>query len=357
MTDQSANSLSAERLVAPGTRLREAVEIIKTQQTGALVVLGDRAKVEPICTGGFDLVDAPFTPQRLAELSKMDGAIVVDAAVEHILKANVHLIPDPALATDETGTRQRTAERVARQTGFTVISISEVRGTATVFTGSHRYELQSPTALLAQANQTVQSMERMRRRLEASLDDLTRVEVEDVATFRDAIQVLQRAALTARLGRDLERSSVELGRDGALIALQAADLMEGVQHVADLVYLDYARRRPRRLAALERLASLPRDDLYDIGLVASSIGFASLDGAARPRGYRALAQVPRLPDTVKDALVKHFREFPKLLHATVAELHHVEGVGRARAEQLRHYLDQLVALTPAWDFSDDAERA
>ena len=348
-----SSALRVERLVAPGTRLRESVELILQQDTGALVVMGDRPIIESICSGGFDLDNAFFTPQRLAELAKMDGAIVVDSGARHILKANVHLIPDPSIVTEETGTRQRTAERVARQTGLPVISVSEGRSAATVFLGPEKYELQSPTSLLAHANQSIQSLERFRRRFDESEDRLTRAEVDDLAVVRDVVLPLQRAALVTRLGDDLERASIELGREGELVHLQVTDLMEGISEAADLIYSDYARRRSSRPQQLSRVADLPTDDLYDISRVAAAFGLGTLDAAVRPRGFRVLHRLPRLPDSVRAALVAHFGDFQKMLNATVGDLDQVEGVGRTRAQQLRHFFDQLLANSPRWNLFDD----
>ena len=354
MTETAESSeLMIERLFAPGTRLREAVELIQRQDTGALVVLGSRRQVAGICTGGFDLDSAEFTPQRLAELSKMDGAIVVDAAGEYILKANVHLIPDSTISTDETGTRQRTAERTARQTGLAVLSISEERSTVTVYTGERRYELQSPTTLLAAANQSIQSLERFRRRLGEAADQLTRAEVEDVATYRDVVLPLQRAALVRRIGKDLERYAVELGKDGDLIQLQLIDLLEDVDAIADHVYQDYAKRRTTKTGRLAGLDNLPTDELYDPVRVGAEFGFVPLDTPARPRGIRAVAGVHRLPEAIKDSLAGHFGDFQKMLHASAADFDQVEGVGRARAQLLHHHFEQLLDSSPLWQLGED----
>ncbi len=353
MSESSDSSaLEIERLVAPGTRLREALDLVLQQDSGALVVLGDRSEVEQICSGGFDLDGAVFTPQRLAELAKMDGAIVVDGDARYLLKANVHLIPDPSISTDETGTRHRTAERVARQTGLPVMSVSEGRGNATVFHGVNKYELQSPTSLLAHANQSIQSLERFRRRFDDAIEQLTRAEVDDVVTIRDVVTPLQRAALVVRLGVDLERVAVELGREGDLIRLQLADLTEGIATAADLIYNDYSRRRARRVGQLDRLDGLPTDSLYDISKVGASLGLGNLDSDARPQGFRILDRIPRLPDSVKESLVDHFGGFQKLIHASVSELDQVDGVGSTRAHHLRHYFDQLLAASPLWEVGE-----
>ena len=66
---------SAVRLVSPGQPLRDGLDRILRAKTGALVVVGDGPDVLAICSGGF-LLDAEYSPQRLSELAKMDGAII-----------------------------------------------------------------------------------------------------------------------------------------------------------------------------------------------------------------------------------------------------------------------------------------
>src|SRR5437764_11443760 len=110
--------------VAPGRPLREGLDRILQASMGALIVVGDGPDVLAICSGGF-LLDAEFTPQRLSELAKMDGAITLAPDASRIARANVHLLPNPNVPTTETGTRHRTAERVARSIDVPAISVSE----------------------------------------------------------------------------------------------------------------------------------------------------------------------------------------------------------------------------------------
>ncbi len=343
MTDQDLSSLEILRRFAPGTSLRDAVDLILRQGTGALMILGSGPIVDEVSSGGFFLRDTPFTAQRIAELAKMDGGIVVSAGGSHVDRANVHFVPDSSIATEETGTRFRTAERLARQTGCPILSISEEgRSMAIVFNNSDRYELRRPTDLYAQANQTLNSIERLRRRLQEAEDRLTRLEVDDVVTVRDVAMLIQRAALVRRLFSQVELAVIELGGEAQLISIQAADLIDGVDDLAQSVFDDYVRpRRRARKTVFDRLVEISTDDLYEPGHVAAVLKFGALDNVVRPRGVRALAGVPRLPEGVKNALVAHFRDFQRLLGASVDDLDKVEGVGRARALQLRSYLDRL----------------
>ncbi|MDP3984657.1 MAG: DNA integrity scanning diadenylate cyclase DisA, partial [Acidimicrobiia bacterium] len=162
-----ADSSQLEMLarVAPGTPLRKALERIIQQGSGALLVLGDSPAVSAISSGGFRLEGVIFSAPRLAELAKMDGGIVIDDDWDRIVAANVHFLPDPDIPTDETGSRHRTAERLAVQTGKQVVAISEGRHLATLFHNGEKIELARPTVLAARANQDLQTLERLRRRL------------------------------------------------------------------------------------------------------------------------------------------------------------------------------------------------
>jgi diadenylate cyclase len=338
---QAVDPLEILRRFAPGTPLRNAVELILRQRTGALILLAPEDRLDNVCSGGFQLRDAKFSAQRIAELAKMDAGIVLSEDASEILRANVQFIPRSSLPTSETGTRFRTAERLARQTGSPVLAVSEEgRAVAVVFAGDARYELRSPATLHAEGNQNLLSLERLRRRLQDAENRLTRLEVDDVVTVRDVVLLLQRAALVSRLGSQVDRIVVELGGAGHLISVQAADLMDGVEELAQLVYVDYAKRRTDR-SVFSRLEQVPMSDLHDAQTVSDAVGFGPVDTAARPRGARILARVPSLPEGVKDSLLSHFKSFPRLLNATVSDLAEVEGVGRTRGQHLRSYLDRL----------------
>jgi diadenylate cyclase len=169
--------------IAPGTALRDGLERILRGHTGALIVLGYDKVVESICTGGFPL-DVEFASTRLRELAKMDGAIVVDDAITRIVRAATHLVPDPTIPTDESGTRHRTAERVARQTGYPVVSVSQSMRIIALYIGDRRYVLDDSAAILSRANQALATLERYKMRLDEVSGTLSALEIEDLVTVR-----------------------------------------------------------------------------------------------------------------------------------------------------------------------------
>jgi len=349
--------------VAPGTALRDGLERIVRGNTGALIVLGFDPAVEEICSGGF-VLDSEFSPTRLRELAKMDGAIVLDQAGRRILRAAVQLVPDPRLPTQESGTRHRTAERVARQTRFPVITVSKSMRTIAVFTGRERYVLEDSAALLARAHQAVGTLERYKRRLDDAAAALTAVDIEDRATAADVALVAQRLEMVGRVTDEIEGYLVELGTDGRLLGLQVEELTAGIQREREFLFRDYAPSPPgvadlpggspigapagtseSRAAAGDRaLSELGADELLDLPTVAVAIGVGAADDPdhqVRGLGYRLLGQVPRLPQAAADSLVQEFGGLQKLLSATAHDLERAAGLDPGEARIVREALSRI----------------
>jgi diadenylate cyclase len=334
-------------LMAPGTALRDGLERILRGRTGALIVLGHDAIVESICTGGFPL-DVEFSATRLRELCKMDGAVVLSSDGTRIVRAAVHLMPDPSIPSEESGTRHRTAERVAKQSGFPVISVSQSMHIIGLYINNLRHVLDDSAAILSRANQALATLERYKLRLDEVSGTLSALEIEDLVTVRDAVAVVQRLEMVRRIADEISGYVVELGTDGRLLALQLDELMAGVDADRTLVIRDYlpTGRKARTLdEALVELDLLSATEMIDLVAVAKAIGYPgasdALDAAVSPRGFRLLAKVPRLPTQIVDRLVDHFGSLQRLLGATVEDLQAVEGVGDARARGVREGLSRL----------------
>jgi diadenylate cyclase len=333
--------------MAPGTALRDGLERILRGRTGALIVLGYDQAVEALCTGGFSL-DVEFSATRLRELCKMDGGIVLSSDGTRIVRANVHLMPDPAIPSEESGTRHRTAERVAKQTGFPVISVSQSMHIIGLYVNGQRHVLDDSAAILSRANQALATLERYKQRLDEVSGTLSALEIEDLVTIRDAVAVVQRLEMVRRIADEIAGYVVELGTDGRLLALQLEELMAGVEADRTLVIRDYlpdGHRFNDADDALDELDRLSATDLIDLVAVAKALGYPgasdALEAAVSPRGFRLLAKVPRLPGAVIDRLVDHFSSLQRLLGATVEDLQAVDGVGDTRARSIREGLSRL----------------
>ena len=342
---RSAELLSALTVVAPGTQLRAGLDRILQASMGALIIVGDGPDVLNICSGGF-LLDAAFSPQRLSELAKMDGAIILAADASRIARANVHLVPNPNVPTSETGTRHRTAERVARSIDVPVISVSEDMAVVAVYARDQKHALEPIPRLLTRSNQALQTLERYKDRFVEVAAQLSTVEVEDLVTVRDVVSVLQRAEMVRRVAEEIELDIIELGVDGRLVRLQLEELMGGVEDDRRLVIQDYFNEeRDWHLGeALLALSELSTDDLLDLKSVASMLhlpGEGDLDLSLSPRGYRLLAKIPRLPEAVVDRIVERFANLQKIMRASIDDLDDVEGVGETRARSIKEGLSRL----------------
>jgi diadenylate cyclase len=333
--------------VAPGTPLREGLDYIIAARTGALIVIGDRAEVEPLCNGGFT-IDTGFSAQRLYELAKMDGAIILDDDCRHIVRANVHLVPDATLPTTETGMRHRTAERVSRQTRALVISISQRREVVSLYLNGTRVILDEIDVLLAKASQALQTLQRYRNRLDQTLDRLTELEFEDLVTLGDVTDVIGRFELVQRTAREVARYIAELGNEGRLVRMQAEELMATVDEEYLLVLRDYARDGgPRKISALRtQIGKLGTEQLLEPTAIAGVLGLTGTESQSaedhiRPRGLRVLRRIPMLPSSVTTRIVERYGTLQGVLAATVKDLDEVDGIGERRAIAIANGLTRI----------------
>lgn len=341
---QQAALMPALEKVAPGTELRQALDDIVSGRTGALITIGDETTVQAMANGGFRL-KTPFTAPRLVELAKMDGAIVIDSDVATIIHANVHLSPDPTLLTKETGTRHRTAQRVARQSGALVISISQRRDVVALYVSDVKYVLEDVRITLGKANQAIQTLQKYKARLDQVGANLSMLEFEDVVTVNDVVQLLQRAQMVKAVATEIDRYLLELGAEGRLVRAQLVELTGGVEETRTMAIRDYAANRAGARDARVALDSMDPEELLDPLATAHALGFegsvAVLDKPVHPRGFRLLRRIPRIPASVVEKLVGEFGRLDAILDADIEQLDNVDGVGTRRAEAIQAGLRRL----------------
>jgi diadenylate cyclase len=338
--------VKALEMVAPGTALREGMENILHARTGGLIVIGEPEELSFLFSGGIKL-DIDYSPALLYQVAKMDGAIILNANATKIALANVQLMPDPTILTQESGTRHRTAERVSKQTAALVIAISQRREVVSLYVDGNLCILQDIPVVLAKANQALATLEKYRTRLDQVSTRLTALEFEGGATLHDVLTVLQRAELVTRMAVEIERYIVELGTEGRLIEMQLEETMVGTASEKAALVQDYLASYSDEVfaSALEELGRLGHQNLLDFGLLAELLGYDrklnTLDFPVTPRGYRTLGRIPRLPKLVVNEIIRAFGGLDELLAAGDAELETIEGVGEIRAKDIREGLRRL----------------
>ena len=331
------------KLIAPGTPIRDGLENILRARTGALLLITDNNDVlKQVVDGGFT-INEEYTSSKLYELAKMDGAIVLSGDLKKILYANAQLIPSHDISTLETGTRHRTAERTAKQTGELVISISQRRSIITVFKGNDRYILEDADVVLNKANQAIQTLEKYKKVFDNKLNVLNEYEFNDIVTLQNVIVAIQRAEMVMRIVEEIQRQIYELGNDGRLVKMQLEELIGGLEREEMLIVKDYIvagrkRRTPEKV--LQSLENLNYEDLLKETVIAKILGYENFENydeiAVYTKGYRILSKIPRMPSNIVENL-----SFQHILAADIEDLDEVDGIGEVRARTIKQSLKRM----------------
>lgn len=338
--------ISSLKMLAPGTSLREGLENVLKAKTGGLIIIGDSEEVMSVVDGGFN-INCDFSPAHLYELAKMDGAIILSRDGKKILFANTQLIPDASIPSSETGIRHRTAERVARQTGELVVSISQRRNIITMYKGYMKYILKDTSIILSKANQALQTLTKYKSVLDKAFNNLGAVEFEDMATVHDVATAAQKCEFVIRIANEVERYIHELGNEGRLVSMQLEELIAGVKEEEILLIRDYMPPEEGKgyKDVIKQLRNLSSDELLELPAIVKIIGLGSsigaLDVPVFPRGYRMLSKVPRLPLNIIENLVLRFEKFQNIVDASIEQLDDVEGIGEVRAKNIKDSLRKI----------------
>lgn len=333
------------KLVAPGTMLRDGLENILKAKTGALIVVSDSEEILKIADGGFK-IDEEFTSTNIYELAKMDGAIILSSDLKRIIRANVQLNPDFNIKTGETGTRHKTAERVAKQTGELVISISERRGIITLFKGDFRYVINDTQSVLMRANQTLQALEKYKAVFDNMLSILSEHEFDDIVSLDTVVNCIYRSEIIMRMETDVRRSIIELGDEGRIVNMQLEELMANVEKEEKLIIEDYKNNKKNTVETiLDEIRKIDRKNLIVSEKIVKILGYEVtpdiLDLNVSPKGYRILSKIPKMPASIIEKTVEAFGSLQHICSATIDELDDVEGIGEIRAKIINQSLKRL----------------
>ncbi len=307
----------AIRLTAPGQPIRTALDMIIAGHLGALICVGDTENVLAAGNDGFPL-NISFTSNRLFELCKMDGAVVIDGDLSHILRANFHLNPDSSLATSETGMRHRTAARMSVLTDAIMISVSSRRAVVNVYVHGKAYEIQPVTIIMSSVNQLIATLQTTRAALDRSLVRLTALELDDYVTLADITDIFSSFEIMQQAKNELKDCIVKLGNQGKLVQMQMEQLAgQSMDTEYDLMIRDYAsdssEENARRIR--QRFNDMTPEELANPQRVAAALGFDNLDedSVMTPLGLRTLSRVSVVRDGVAEKIVDEYGSLQELM--------------------------------------------
>ena len=332
--------------ISPGTAIRDGLDNILKARTGALILFTDNEKVlDEVVDGGF-FINEDYTPSRLYELAKMDGAIVLSSDMKKILYANAQLIPSYSIPTIETGTRHRTAERTAKQTGELVISISQRRNVITIFKDYDRHILEDTEVVLNKANQAIKTLEKYKKVFDSKLNILNEYEFNDIVTLDNVVTVIQRAEMVMRIVDEIISQIAELGQDGRLVQMQLDELVSGVEKEERLIIKDYLIvKNKSENEIMDELENLSYEALLKESNIAKILGYDSFENydevGIYPRGYRILNKIPRMPVNIVENLIDEFKSFQHIVSADTQDLEEVDGIGEVRAKNIKNSITRM----------------
>ncbi len=325
---------SVLKMIAPGTNIRAALESALRVGNGALIVV-DNERLLPLIDGGFR-VNCKFTPQKLAELAKMDGAIVLSNDAKRIDYANVLLTPDSKIKTTETGTRHKAAERTAKQTFGLVIAISERRHEITLYYRNVKYPIKNTEEIRRKVNENIQLLEKQRELFDSHLDKLNKLELRNYHNIEQAILVIQKGRLIQKIADDLKRFLVELGNEGSLLKTRLKEIISGVDKETSLVIKDYTNLDMKKTKAL--LDPLTYDEILDEENILKSLAYETISQKKPIPGWRILSKT-LLPEQDIAKLIKAKGTLGEVLHANARSYYDV--IGEEKANLLKEEIEKI----------------
>ena len=329
--------------VAPGSPLREGIDYILDAGIGALIVIGYDDDVEKVKDGGF-CINCDYTPEKIFELSKMDGAIIINDDCSKILYANVHIQPDTSFTTTESGTRHRTAERVAKQLKREVVAISERKKNVTLYKGNLKYRLKNFDELNIEVGQVLKTLESYRYVLNRSLDNLTILELDDLVTVLDVANTLQRFEMVRRISEEITRYLLELGARGRLVNMQVSELIWDIDDEEEGFLKDYLDTDTKPESVRRYLHTLSDSELLDIENIVVALGYTKsssvFDNKVAARGYRVLEKISKLTKKDIEKITSTYKDISEIQELTDEDLAAIK-ISKFKIKALRAGINRL----------------
>lgn len=332
------------KLVSPGTSLREGIDYIIQGKNGGLIVIGDTPEVLNLTEGGFR-INCQFSPTHLAELAKMDGAIILSSDMKRIVRANVTLRINPSISSNETGLRHKAAEKFSKDTGQIVLAVSRRRNTLTLYSRSHRYQFRDRTILLSGANQAFLSLSLYIKAMQNSVSSLNWAELNDSVTIENVITAICDCERVRRTEEELNIYRIELGTEAQSLHLVPSDLSDEIDRGLLTIKDYYIQNIHEENEVYEKIFGLDATQLTSKSEIIKTLGFTdkelSDNYVFEPRGYRLLSQIPHISIKVVERIVKHFKTLSSIRSANIDELINVDGIGETRALAIKESLIQM----------------
>ncbi|MFH1452342.1 MAG: DNA integrity scanning diadenylate cyclase DisA [archaeon] len=323
------------KIVSPGSPLRNVINDLARSNLGAMIVFDSPTlRTQNLTDGGFK-INCRFTPQKLFELCKMDGAIILSQDLKRILYANVLMTPETSINTSETGTRHKAAERVAKQANTFVIAVSERKNKTTIYHDHTKYFIKSSDELLRDTNTAITILEKQTENLKECSTNLNILEMSELVSVSDVCKVIQRAEMILKISKSVKRNFTELGNEGNILNMRYKELIRGVEKAEEEVLRDYATLPLKKSKNL--LANITFEGLLDLESIARLTLEENLEENISPKGFRFLAHLNITKKEIS-LLVQQFQNLNNILKSDSRDL---EKILKNRASSINEEITNL----------------
>lgn len=321
------------KITSPGTNLRTALDSILKAKRGIIIVV-ENENVLPLMDGGFR-VNCKFTPQRLTELAKMDGAIILSKDMKRINYANILLTPDNQIKSSETGARHKAAERTAKQISSLVIAISERRGEITLFYKNIRHVVKDANELLRKVNEHIQLLEKQKDLFDNYAEKLNKSELKKDINLNLAVNVIQKGRLIQKIAKDIKKYMIELGNESTLLKTRFKELLYGVEKETNLAIKDYTKLNLKKSKILGE--SLSYDEILDKENIFKTLGYTEHKKADKTKGWRLLSKTSLHEDEIA-RIIKETNNFDSLIDL---DSDYEKILGKEKSKIFREELEKI----------------
>ena len=329
------------KLVSPGSPLRVVIDDLIRSDLGTTIVFDNPELAnQKIIEGGFK-INSKFSSQRLFELCKMDGAIIISSDLRKILFANVLLTPDSSISSIETGTRHKSAERTAKQANTFVITVSERRRKTTLYYGPYRYNLKPTEELIRNVSTTLQLLEKQKELFSEFLNTLNILELTSLASVGDVCNVIQKAEIILRISESIRRDFTELGQEGNIMNIRFRELIKGVEKNLNEILKDYSSLSHKK--SIDFMREISFNELLDSESIARGLIGKPLDENTQPKGYRFLESISTTSEETSQ-LIKKFKNLENILQANEKDINDIlKDRSSIISEEIKNLREQILS--------------
>jgi diadenylate cyclase len=322
-----------------GSVLRNAIEKISKSGRGALIVFFNDKRITKAFKGGFK-INSELTAEKLAELAKLDGAIVIDYNKKKILFANVLLHPSIKYSSNETGTRHQTAERMAKQFNTIVLAVSEKTRVASVYAGDKKIILNSLNDLYLKLGESLKMLEKHKENFFQLVEKLNVLESLELVSIENLAAIFQKKRIIDDIINNLYVYLTELGTEGEIFGMQVKEVVNAINREMELIIQDYSEffNFDKIVANLQQMS---KEEIIAIQNVIKVFETNKKKEEIVARGYRLLCNIHQLTEDNVRALIENFSNLKNIMNASNEELLKVKGMNERKIKAIRDYLIKL----------------